>query len=859
MIVIENKPPKNTIFEFDSTAKLMKKLSLSLLFLLLLVSCNSTKHVAEGKNMLTQNYIYVDSVRNKSSDIQKYILQKPNPKFLNLPVGLYFYNIGNPNKPKTPATWGEKNLRSYNFIKNVFSEKQSIAYAKTFIGLNRWFLNYQGPVIVSERKVKNTENNLLTYYKNQGYFKSKVTSEINRDSISKKATVAYRVNRGKPTLLDTINFKIESLVLDSIYKSTKTPSLLKKGNQYNDKTFRNEASRVLKLFRNNGVYNFTESALGFYVDSTRTDNKTNVDFLISGNRLKETNGIYVNTPYKVQKVTEVNVTTDYSFTRKGEPLLDSLKYEGINYLGHRKIKYNPKYLSQSIFLKPGSIYKDTLRNLTRNHLKSLKNFKSTNIKFTPISGTDNELKMDIFLAPIEKFTLGLETEITHSNIREIGSSAKFSITNRNAFRGAELLKLSFLGSYFNSTSGPGWEIGADASLEIPRLIAPFGLNKLVPKEMSPRTLFSIGSSFQKNIGLDRQTFTFLSDYKWQYNAKKTIQLEVLNTQYIQNLNITSYFDIYSSEFSNLDNVAKAYDTANNITTNTNHPLSTNISTQVPKALAFMKTVANDTNFKTTNSDDYNTALNILNRYNIVTSDFLIPVLAYTYTYNNQSNFNDNNFSFFKVRIANSGNALGLLSSKKNTNNKKTLANIPLAQYFKTDLEYKKFWDVGGNSVFGIRTFLGAIIPYDNSDIPFTKSYFAGGSNDIRAWQTYELGPGSRNTGLEFNVGSLKFLTSAEYRFDVVSKLKGALFIDAGNIWDITGSNFVDEESKFNNVSSLKDIAVGSGFGARLDFSFLILRLDVGFKTYEPYLAGNKWLKNYNFANAVYNIGINYPF
>ncbi len=377
--------------------------------------------------------------------------------------------------------------------------------------------------------------------------------------------------------------------------------------------------------------------------------------------------------------------------------------------------------------------------------------------------------------------------------------------------------------------------------------------------MSPKTLFSIGSSFQKNIGLDRQAFTFLSDYKWQYNTKKTIQLEILNTQYIKNLNINSYFDIYSSEFSNLDDVAKAYDTANNITTNTNYPLSDDLDNQVTEAISFMNKVSNDTNFKATNSDEYNTALNILNRYNIVTSDFLIPVLAYSYTYNNQTKFNDNNFSFFKVRIANSGNILGLISENTNVNDKKTFARIPLAQYFKTDIEYKQFWDLGSNSVFGFRTFLGAIIPYDNSDIPFTKSYFAGGSNDIRAWQTYELGPGSRNTGLEFNVGSLKFLTSAEYRFDVVSKLKGALFIDAGNIWDITGSKFVDDDAKFTDSSSLKDIAIGSGFGARLDFSFLILRLDVGFKTYEPYLTGNKWLKNYNFANAVYNIGINYPF
>jgi outer membrane protein assembly factor BamA len=851
LIVNRNKPPKNTIFDFDSTAKLMKKLSLSFLFVLIFVSCNSTKHVAEDEHMLTQNYIFVDSVKNKNSDIQKYILQKPNPRFINLPFALYLHNLGKLDNPKTPSKWGAKNPRSYNFVKNIFSEKQSIGYANTFIGLNNWFLKHQGPEIIKKKKIKRTADNLWVHYKTQGYFKSKVDTVVNLYK-NKKATVEYHVTKGKPTLLDTINFKIESPVLDSIYKKSSTTSLLKSGNQYNDKTFRNEASRVLKLFRNNGIYHFTESSLGFYVDSTRADYKTNVNFLISGNRLEEKQGTYVNTPFKVHKITEVNVITDYSFTKKGEQLKDSISYKGINFLAHNKVKYNPKYLAQSIFLKPNEIYKDTLRNLTRNHLKSLKNFKSTNIKFSSIPGTDDELKMDVFLSPIEKYTLGLETEITHSNIRNIGSSAKFSITDRNALRGAELLKLSFLGSYFDSNSGPGWEIGVDASLEIPRLIAPFGLSKLVPKEMSPKTLFSIGSSFQKNIGLDRQAFTFLSDYKWQYNAKKTIQLEILNTQYIKNLNINSYFDIYSSEFSNLEEVAAVYDEVNNTTTTLDE---TNAST----AITFINKIdSNQTNFLSTNPDEYNTALNILNRYKIITSDFLIPVLAYSYTYNSQTNFNDNNFSFFKVRIANSGNILGLISKNTNENDKKTFAKIPLAQYFKTDLEYKKFWDVGANSVFGFRTFLGSIITYDNSDIPFTKSYFAGGSNDIRAWQTYELGPGKTNTGLEYNVGSLKLLTSVEYRFDVVSKLKGALFIDAGNIWDITGSEFVQEDAKFTS-SSFKDIAVGSGFGARLDFSFLILRLDVGFKTYEPYLTGNKWLKNYNFANAVYNIGINYPF
>ncbi|WP_339661952.1 BamA/TamA family outer membrane protein [uncultured Polaribacter sp.] len=833
----------------------MKKLPFYFLLLIFLISCNSTEHVVDGDFMLNENDIFLDSTKIKGTELQKYILQKPNSRFIGLPIGLYFHNMGNHNSPQTPIKWAQKNPRSYRFVKNIFSEKQSIAYANSFIKLNNWFLDYDEPEIVNEIKTNRTADNLWAYYKTQGFFKSSVSTKINEDTISKKASVEYHITRGKATVLDSIKFKIASPVLDSIYKTSGLETLLKTGDTYKDQTFRNEASNIVKLYRNNGIYHFTESALGFYVDSTRTDYKTNVELLISSDRLIEENGIYIEKPFKVHTIKEVNVVTDYSFTKKGESIKDSVSYNGIKFIAFNKLRYNPKYLAQSIFLKPNEIYKDTLSNLTRTHLKSLKNFKSSNIVYSSVPGKDNELIMDIFLAPLEKFTVGLETELTHSNIRNIGTSAKFSITNRNTFKGAELLKMSLLGSWFNSNNGPGYELGADVSLEIPRLVAPFGLNKLVPKEMSPRTLFSIGSSFQNNIGLDRQTFSFLTDYKWQFNEKKTIQLEILNTQYVKNLNIGSFFDIYSSEFDSLDAVAEVYDT---VKSTSNYPLPID-ETQSTKSVEFMNTVTNDVSFKTSNPDEYNTATNILNRYNIITSDFLIPVIGYTYTYNNQANFKDSDFSYFKIRLANSGNILGLLSTKTNSNNKKTLLNIPLAEYFKTDIEYKKFWDLGNSSVFGIRSFLGAIVTYDNSDIPFTKSYFAGGSNDIRAWQTYELGPGSRNTGLEYNVGSLKFLSSAEYRFDVVGKLKGALFVDAGNIWDISGSSLVDEDSKFTSFNSLKNIAIGSGFGARLDFSFLIVRLDLGFKTYEPYLDNNKWFRNYNFASAVYNIGINYPF
>ncbi|QTE24519.1 BamA/TamA family outer membrane protein [Polaribacter cellanae] len=826
----------------------MKKLSVYFLLVLILVACNSTKHVAKNEHMLTKNYIFVDSVKYKSSDLQKYILQKPNPRLLNLPLGLYFHNLGNHDKPKTPSEWGKENPKKYKFIKNVFSEKQSIAYANSLINLNNWFLSFDSPVIVNKNKVERTSDNLWAYYKTKGFFKSKVKAIIKRDSSQKKATVEYYITKGKPTLLDTIKFKIESPVLDSIYKASGITSLLKTGDQYNDKTFRKEAANVVKLYKNNGIYYFTESALGFYLDSMdsiKKNYKTNVDFLISRGRLEEKDGTYKNKDYKVQKIKEVVVRTDYSYTQKDEEYSDSITYKGIKFYGYNKIKYNPKYLAQSIFFKPGDIYKDTLRNLTRSHLKSLKNFKTTNLDFTSVGNTGDELRLDVFLSPKEKYTLGFDTELTHSNIREIGTSAKFSIIDRNAFRGAEILKLSFLGSYFRARNGPGYEIGADISLEIPRFVAPFGLNKLVPKAMSPKTRISIGASLQKNIGLDRQTITTGIDYKWNYTPKKTIQIEGFNLQYIANLNISQYFTIYGSEFDKIEVIK------NNFFPNENLSAAT--------AEKFVFKALTDSNFATNNPKEYLTLFNIANRYSIITSNFIIPTISYSYTYNSQTNFKDNNFSFFKFKITNSGNVVGLLSNKKDDSGAKTIAGTPIAQYFKTDIEYKKFWEVSDDSVIGFRSFFGLIIPYGKSDIPFSKSYFAGGSNDIRAWRSYDLGPGSFPNVFEFNTGSLKLLTSLEYRFNVVGDIKGALFLDAGNVWDISKSLYDFEDANFTGFSSLKDIALGSGFGIRYDLNFLVLRLDLGFKTYEPYLKENKWFENYNFRSAVYNIGINYPF
>ena len=837
----------------------MKKIFIYSLLILFLSGCSSVKRVKDSDYLLTQNTIVINDKKSNNTDLIELLVQKPNSKTLGLPLSLYFYNLGDNNKPKKASDWGTLKPKTYNFIKNVFSEKQSISFANSMIRLNNWFLkNGQAPITIDDKKIKKTINNLTAYHKNRGYFRVEVSS--NKKLLNtKKGEIDYIINTGRPTYIDSIRTKIKSPVLDSLYQSKKAMSYLKTGDQFIESNFIKEAKRITSLFRNNGIYHFTENDLGYYnIDTANTNNyKTNIDLVIfDKKRVLKSNGDYILKPYKIQKIRKVTVYTDYSFSKKDTPNLDSVNYKGITFLAHKKIKYNPKLLSESIFVKPNDVYADSLRNLTRKHLKSLRNFKVINIKYEPVDSLNNQLDVSILLTPLDKFSLDLETELTHSNIRDLGVSAKFSIVNRNIFKGAEIFKLSFLSSFFNASQDANkeeqffnsWEIGADMSLEIPRFVAPFGINKLVPKRMSPKTIFSLGTSIQQNIGLDRETVTALMSYKWQYNAKNTIQLDIFNTQYVRNLRIGNYFDIYNSEYVKLNSIAKEF------FNDPNYNLERRQET-----VTFMRNVFNDLDFLANNPDAYRNNLNILDRYNIITSDFLIPTIAYSFTYNNQSDFRDNNFSFFKIRVANSGNIGGLLSNKRNNNNRKTIFNIPLAQYFKTDIEYKKFWEIDDTSVIGFRSFVGAIIPYDNSAIPFTKSYFAGGSNDIRAWQTYDLGPGNRNSGLEYNIGSLKFLTSAEYRFDLFGSLKGALFVDAGNIWDITNSIFAEEEAKFNGVNSFKEIAVGSGFGLRYDFSFLVFRLDLGFKMHEPYLETNKWFRNYNFSNAVYNIGINYPF
>ena len=201
-----------------------------------------------------------------------------------------------------------------------------------------------------------------------------------------------------------------------------------------------------------------------------------------------------------------------------------------------------------------------------------------------------------------------------------------------------------------------------------------------------------------------------------------------------------------------------------------------------------------------------------------------------------------------------------LNDQTSANGSQKIFGIEYSQYLKTEVDFVKHWDFGKKNTLAMRSFAGMAIPYGNGNsIPFSRSYFSGGSNDNRGWQAYSLGPGRSGGVLDFNEANLKLAFSTEFRFRIGGNLYSAFFVDAGNIWNVM-DNVEDEAYTFNGIESLKDIAIGSGIGFRYDFDFFVFRFDLGYKTYDPAReTKDRWLRGINFGKTVLNFGINYPF
>lgn len=842
---------------------------ISLIILIgLIISCNSTKRVAEGKRLLTSVDINVNDIKNTEEDVYFQLYQKPNSKFLGYRLRLGLFNLAQPKSDSLYHKWLEKKPKTHQFLKKLLSEKQVNRLGKSFVvsGFDKFLVKLgEAPVVFDSVSTLKSLKRLQSYYYNKGYFNVK-TSFSTDISKNKKVGVKYDIKLGKPFILDTISTEIASSALDSLYKLKASNSFVKNRQQYKTEDFENERTRITNEFRNNGVYSFQPNYITFHLDTIDKGTNVNAKLIIRDQEIR-VNDTTKTQPFSIYTISKINVFTDVSNKKNNIFVKDSVLYNGFHIYSENKLKYRPKSITDAIFIAPGSVFSETKTILTSKYLSNLQVFDYPTINYQIDKKNKNALIANIFLTPRDKYTFQLSADFIHSNIQDFGISGNTSLKINNVLNGAETFQIGLRGNvgaakdlanpnnnFFNIS-----EYGIDAKLNFPRIFFPFKTEKIIPKSMIPTTTLAVGYAKQTNIGLDKQSFTGSFSYNWSPKKNKSFKFSLIDVQFINNVNIGNYYNVYTSSYNTLNEIAVKYNADLSYFNNGKYAdgliINSGIDDCFNDPLVVNQILQNETDIKR--------VFSVFERKNRLTENNLIVSSSLQYNFNTQKDANDEDYFAIKTKVESAGNVLSLfskVSSEIQNQDAKMLFNVAYSQYIKTEFEHIKHWQIGRKKVIAVRSFFGIAIPYGNSaSIPFSRSYFAGGANDIRAWQPYSLGPGASVGFLDFNEANMKFTCNAEYRFPLFSKMYGALFVDAGNIWNVF-DNVDDPEYNFSGIKSFESIAIGSGFGLRYDFGLLVFRVDFGLKTYNPSkLDGEKWFKEITLSKTVINFGINYPF
>ncbi|UJH68183.1 BamA/TamA family outer membrane protein [Allomuricauda sp. SCSIO 65647] len=841
--------------------------------------CNTLKKVGDDELLLTKNTIYADEEQVNEEEIKNLIVQRPNSNLLGYPLRLNLYNLAKDDPDSLFRDWLYRKKKREKRLSNLLSKKQVNALGNSFVvkGMSE-FLKRIGepPAIIDTVKTNKSVDLLTAYYGSKGFFNNSVDYDIVKGKRKKRAGINYKIDLGKPFIVDSLLTNIASQQLDSIYQSNTDGSFVKAGKQFDLADFDNERKRLTNLFRNTGVYNFQESSVNFDVvrDTTKFADDQNMEVTLNVRKPRTaSDSISPSASYEVHRFEKINIYADYQFNVSADSL-KSIDFDNYTIYYKDRLRYRPKALTDAIFFEKDSIYREIDKIRTTRQITNLNAFRYPNIEFIPDS-TKARLISNVYLSSRPKYSLGLDLDVTHSNIQQVGTAFSTSVTSRNVFGGAETLNISARGSIGllsdASLSDETFtsEIGGDVNITFPRIWFPFNTESVIPYYMLPQTRMSAGTNFQRNIGLDRQSLNTVLSYNWSPTDFLKNNIELLNIEFVRNTNVDNFFNVYNNTYDRLDEIANDFE--DNVdfaefydeNVDPDRDSDTELDLTIPNGANDFIDAVTVPGFSIS-PDDLSDVRSIRERRDRLTENNLIFASNYTFTKNNKVGINDLAFYQFRFKIESAGNLLSAVSNiipyEKNDNNQSLVFGVPFSQYVKTELDYIKHWQTSSTDVLAFRSFFGIAIPYGNStSIPFVRSYFAGGSNDNRAWNAYELGPGSTSNVNDFNEANLKLALNLEYRFPIVGDIKGALFADAGNIWNVLDSED-NEDAIFSGFDSLKDIALGTGFGLRYDFTYFVFRVDTGFKTYNPAEeASKRWFRDYNFRNAVFNIGINYPF
>ena len=827
--------------------------------------CSSTKNIAPSQSVLVREAFLKNGTLLKRDLTKQLSVSPPNTKVFGIPVKLHIYNLAKENPDSLFNDWLNKKPKRNERLTKIYSEKQVDQLKKYKRNFNFWLKKSgEPPSIYFESNSNSTSKRLEQYYKNKGFFNASVVTSI--DTIApQKVNITYQVETRESFIVDQKTEDIASADLDSIYRKNVENSFIKEGEVFEVENFNKERDRLVQLFRNNGIENFQQKSIRFkaYLDSLGEDLKIPVGIVIQNEAKRDQNNI-VEIPYVVQKVNKIKLyiedpNKEFSF------YTDTIQFNSLTILSDGKLNYKPKTLASGVTIKEGLPYSDQDRSNTYRYFSDLRIFKYPNIDFSADAKDSLGLISSIYLTPREPFSVGFDLDLSHSNIQFFGISLGSSVISRNVFKGTETLELGLKGTigaskdvadnnddFFNI-----FEFGSDLKLRIPRMVFPFNVSLFKNYFEKPSTNIIIGTSFQQNIGLDKQNFVGTLEYQWSKNKTQKYNFKLLDLEFVNNKAIANYFNVYRNSYDRLNSIAQQ------IRYNSEFVIDGNLVIPNGTTEFINQVIQGET--KIEREDQlYRDVRVIQERETRLTSNNLITSSAFSFNMNTQENIFDEDFSQFQLKVVSSGNLLtGLLNlsgKEKNEDQVYEFLDVIPSQFIKTEFNFIKHWNVGKEQVLAMRLFSGIAIPFGNSDnIPFTRSYFAGGSNDNRAWKAYKLGPGVGENSNEFNEANFKIAFNLEYRYTILGPLKGAFFVDAGNIWNAL-DNIEDSKQRFDGFEDLNEIAIGTGFGLRYDFDYFVFRLDSGFKTYDPsQIKADRWGKQISFRRTVFNIGINYPF
>ena len=793
-------------------SKNLVKIKLIFVLSLFTVSCSLQKSLLDEDLILDKTNIKINGNLIKKDSLSDLITFKENSKLLGIPFNAMISSSAKKNPDSIFDEWVNEQKKQKK-LNNIFSPKQVLQLKKYFKNFNDWKINNGEKIsLIDSSEINRSLDNLNLYFQNIGYLDNSISFKITKKP-TKKAFVDFNIETGSRYYIGEINSKIESKIIDSIYKANKSKSFIKENDFFETKNFDLERNRLYTLFRNNGIYGFQINSISFSVkvDPAGNNYSLPVEIIIDGNNHEI---------FKVNDIILKQVDNEVNFRFKDDFILSKIKFV------------------------EGSIFNDSLRKATLKELNSLDLFTFPSVQYDEING--NKLNANIILNNKKRFALGFGFDIKQSDIEDIGIAFENRFKSRNFFKNGENFNLSASGSVGKSGDKTISQVNYDLTIDFPRFLIFENSSKSLENK---RSFLSLGSSNQNNIGLDRNSFKFNYNYAWS-NSKNYYNFSPIEIELINNKNIENYFNIYSNSYEELNLISKKY------TSDPKYFINNELS--IPNGInLFINDILNE-NLVVAN-DDYSLVSYIEGRRKRLIANNLIIGSSFQISNNYDNRYDKRNFKQWKLKLKSSGNLASLLS-EKNNQGKKLISDLEFSQFIKMEYSFIRHWDISDNSIFALRYFGGIAVPFGNSDnIPFSESFFGGGSNDNRAWEVYKLGPGSSGAKNEFNEANFKLALNLEYRFKMFGNFNGALFSDIGNIWNI----FDDTNESSRSFDGFKDpdeLAIGSGFGLRYDSGLFIFRLDMGLKTYNPYLAKNRrWFKDFSLNKAVFNIGLNYPF